>query len=51
MGPHVLGVTAGFFENNLHWPKMTENGQKWPETWFFDFLKKNSLVLSGICVK
>ena len=43
---------ARFFGKNLHWAKITKNGQKWPKNRVFGLFKKiTSLVLSGICVK
>ena len=37
---------AGYFWKNPHRAKMTENGQKWPETGILDFLRKSSHYFS-----
>ena len=42
---------AGFLGKNPHWAKMTRKVKNAPKTGFWDFLRKSSLVLSGICVK
>ena len=42
---------AGFLGKNPHWAKMTRKVKNAPKTGFLDFLRKSSLVLSGICVK
>ena len=43
---------AGFFWKNLHWAKMTENGQKWCKNMVFGlFRKMMPLLLSGIYVE
>ena len=52
-GPYlVMCDRAGFFGKNLHWAKMTKNGQKWPKNMGFGLFRKiSSLVFSEICVK
>ena len=43
---------AEFFLKNLHWAKMTKNGQKWSKNRIFGLFKKIMLLgLSGICVR
>ena len=43
---------AEFFLKNLHWAKMTKNGQKSSKNKIFGLFKEMMLLgLSGICVK